>query len=498
MGNKSYKESLSLSSSSSSTKTDNIHITSNTYVSRLNKDPSSDYTTLKTLGEGAFGKVFKVKHKVTGTTRAMKLIKKTSTVSTQDDMNIINEIEILKTLDHPNILKIFEFYVVKDSYYLLTELCHGGELFDEIISRGPFDEKQSAYLIYQILSAVNYCHNMNIVHRDLKPENIFIECRENVFLRVKIGDFGTSKTFDKGTIERRVVGSSYYIAPEVLKKNYNEKCDLWSCGVILFILLSGEPPFNGYTDEEIMNNVKTGEYNLKSRKWDKVSKEAKELITHLLTVDVNKRYTAEQALNHTWFKTHKSKDMFNEIKDQTIVDKFIINLKQYKTQSVLQETALAYLVHNYSQMEDIVEACKLFNQFDTSMDGKVTKNELYKALAKKSKSKTLKDDVDIIFKNMDSDNNGYIQYEEFVRAAIDKKVFLNENVLTFAFNYFDIDKSGKITLDEIENIFKGNVVKGSIRESLRTIIREVDANEDGKISFQEFVQVMTKLFNNDS
>jgi serine/threonine protein kinase len=105
----------------------------------------------------------------------------------------------------------------------------------------------------------------------------------------------------------------------VLKKNYNEKCDLWSCGVILFILLSGEPPFNGYTDEEIMNNVKTGEYNLKSRKWDKVSKEAKELITHLLTVDVNKRYTAEQALNHTWFKTHKSKDMFNEIKDQTIV-----------------------------------------------------------------------------------------------------------------------------------------------------------------------------------
>ena len=119
---------------------------------------------------------------------------------------------------------------------------------------------------------------MNIVHRDLKPENIFIECRENVFLRVKIGDFGTSKTFDKGTIERRVVGSSYYIAPEVLKKNYNEKCDLWSCGVILFILLSGEPPFNGYTDEEIMNNVKTGEYNLKSRKWDKVSKEAKHLI----------------------------------------------------------------------------------------------------------------------------------------------------------------------------------------------------------------------------
>ena len=495
MGNKSCKATSQVQLSSSSS---NINITSNTYVSRLNKDPSADYITLKTLGEGSFGKVFKVKNKLTGTTRAMKLIKKASTVSTKDDINIINEIEILKKLDHPNVLKIFEFYVSKDSYYLLTELCHGGELFDEIISRGPFDEKQSAYLMYQILSAVNYCHNMNIIHRDLKPENIFIECRENVFLRVKIGDFGTSKPFDKGTVQRRVVGSSYYIAPEVLRKNYNEKCDLWSCGVIMFILLSGEPPFNGYSDEEIMNNVKIGEYSFKSRKWDKVSKEAKELITNMLNVDVSKRFTAEQALNHSWFKTQKSKELFNEIKDQTTVDKFIVNLKQYKIQSVLQEAALAYLVHNYSQMEDIVEACKLFNQFDTSMDGKVTKNELYKALAKKSKSKTLKEDVEVIFNNMDSDNNGYIQYEEFVRAAIDKKEFLNENVLKFAFNYFDIDKSGKITLDEIESIFKGNVVKGDIRESLKTIIREVDANEDGKISFEEFVQVMTKLFNNDN
>ena len=488
MGNKNNQPKVEASTSS-----ENISVTSKIYVSQLNKSPEEDYVNIKAMGQGTFGKVFKVKHRITGLSRAMKVIPK-SVSSKGREQAIFNEIEVLKTLDHPNVLKIFEIYSTDNAYYLVTELCQGGELFDKILSEGPFDESQSACLIYQILSSINYCHNMNIVHRDLKPENIFIEKKEKTFLRVKVGDFGTATTFDKGSAQNKIVGSSYYIAPEVLQQNYNEKCDLWSCGVILYMLLSSTPPFGGDTDEEIIKNVKTGVYSLKGDPWDNISKKAKDLISNLLEVDVNKRFSAEQALNHPWFKSLKTRETVNALKDETLINKFINNIKQYKIDSIIQEAALAYLVHNYTQIDDIKEACKFFSLIDKSLDGKVTKNELYSSIAKIHKSKTLKEDIDIIFSNLDRDNNGYIQYEEFIRAAIDKEAFLEEKVLKYAFNYFDVDRSGEITIDEIEKIFKDSVVKGNVRENLEKIILEIDSDKNGSISFDEFSTIMAKLF----
>ena len=313
---------------------------------------------------------------------------------------------------------------------------------------------------------------------------------------MKVSDFGTSKMFEKGSVQRKLVGSSYYIAPEVLKKNYNEKCDLWSCGVILYILLSARPPFGGDNDTEIMQRVSTGKYDLSSPPFDNCSKEVKDLIKSLLVMDTNKRISAEQALNHPWFKTNKSKELFNQIKDTQQIQQFIDNLKAYKSDSVIQETALAYLVHNFSQREDIVNACKLFNQMDVSGDGKINQKELLKGLKSKISSDSLEKDVEIIFKNIDADNNGYIQYEEFVRAAIDKSSFLQENVLRFAFRYFDKDNSGEISYDEIQEVFEESVTdKSKVKESLKKIISEVDTNGDGIISFEEFSAIMRKMLN---
>ena len=426
----------------------------------------------------------------------MKIIHKNKKIKNGDDLEIINEINILRTMDHPNILKIFEFYISKESYFIITELCSGGELFQEIIDNGPFDEKQTSYIMYQIFSAVNYCHKINIIHRDLKPENILIVKREKNLLRIKICDFGTSKIHDKGTIQKKIVGSSYYIAPEILEKKYNEKCDLWSCGVILYILLSGKPPFEGIKDEEILEKVRFGKYDLNDSAFNNISNEAKELIQNLLIMDYHKRISAEDALNNIWFKKNKSKELFNEIKDKQMIEKFVKNLKEYKSESVIQETALAYLVHNFPQIDDIVNACKLFNLIDINGDGKITKNELFEGLNKKIKSNSLKKDIDIIFKNIDSDNNGYIEYEEFVRAAIDKEMFLNENILKFAFRYFDKDNSGEISYEEIEEVFKSHVQNDNVHQSLSQIISEVDTNGDGIISFDEFVDIMQKLLHN--
>ena len=474
-----------------------INLTNELIVSRSKQDPNEDYKKLNFIGEGSFASVYRVQNRITESIRAMKIISKSSTCSEEDDQEIVNEINILRTLDHPNVLKIFEFYSDKNSYSIVTELCSGGELFQEIVDKGPFNESYSAYVMFQILSAINYCHNMKVIHRDLKPENILIVDRDkNNYPRIKICDFGTSKMFEKGAVQKKLVGSSYYIAPEVLKKRYDEKCDIWSCGVILYILLSGRPPFGGDTDKEIMDNVTMGKYDLQTNPFDKVSKSCKDLIQKLLIMEPKKRISAQDALNHPWFKENKSKELFNQIKDESTLKKLLSNLKSYKRESIIQETALAYLVHNFPQMRDVINACKLFNQIDVNGDGKITKEELLKGLQGKMKSPTLAKDVDEIYKNIDMDNNGYIEYEEFVRAAVSKEKFLSEGVLRYAFRYFDKDNSGEITIDEIEEVFKESISdKTKIHDSLQQIINEVDANGDGVIDFNEFVFIMKKMLN---
>ena len=472
-----------------------INVTNELLVAQSKSNPDADYKKLNFLGEGSFASVYRVQNRYTDAICAMKIINKNYSCSVSDEKEILNEINILRTMDHPGVLKIFEFYSNNQSYSIVTELCPGGELFQQIIDKGPFTEKYSAYVMYQIFSAVNYCHKMHIVHRDLKPENILIVSKDkDGFPTIKICDFGTSKIFEKGAVQRKLVGSSYYIAPEVLKKHYNEKCDIWSCGVIMYILLSARPPFGGQDDNDIMERVATGVYDLESPPFDKVSPSALDLIRKLLTMDVNQRITAEQALNHPWFKENKSQEYYNKIKDNDTMKDLIENLKKYKRTSIIQETALAYLVHHFPQIKDVINSCKLFNQMDKSGDGKITKAELLKGLSERYKSKTLEQDVEQIYKNLDMDNNGYIGYEEFVRAAVNKEYFVKDNVLRFAFRYFDKDDSGEITFDEIENLFTQSIPdKSKVHETLKNIIQEVDRNNDDKITFEEFTIVMKKM-----
>ena len=472
-----------------------VNLTNELLVGKSKADPEEDYKKLNFLGEGSFASVYKVQNKFTDVICAMKVINKTFSCTIEDENEILNEINILRTMDHPGILKIFEFYSSKQNYSIVTELCPGGELFQQIIDKGPFTERYSAYVMYQIFSAVNYCHKMHIVHRDLKPENILIVGKDREGLpTIKICDFGTSKMFEKGAVERKLVGSSYYIAPEVLKKHYNEKCDVWSCGVIMYILLSARPPFGGEDDNEIMERVSTGKYDLESPPFNKLSKNSIDLIKRLLTMDPEQRISAEQALNHPWFKEFKSQEIYNRINDSDTIKVLVENLKKYKRTSIIQETALAYLVHHFPQIKDVVNSCKLFNQIDKSGDGKITKAELLRGLSERYKSDTLEADVEEIYKNLDMDNNGYIGYEEFVRAAVSKEYFVRDNVLRFAFRYFDKDGSGEITFDEIEALFSQSISdKTKVHETLVGIIKEVDKNNDGKINFDEFSKVMKRM-----
>ena len=262
----------------------------------------------------------------------------------------------------------------------------------------------------------------------------------------------------------------------------------------MYIMLSRKPPFGGEGANEIIENIQKGTVDLESHPFDTISENAKDLIRKLLTRDVKERISAQEALNHPWFKELKSKESYNEIQDEKIIDKLLDNLKKYKKNSIIQETGLAYLVHNFPQMKDVINSCKLFNQIDLNGDGKITEHELYKGLCHKIKSDTLEDDVREIYQKIDMDNDGYIQYEEFVRAAVSKEKFMGENVLKFAFRFFDKDNSGKVTFDEIAAVFSKSVTdKEHVEQALNQIIYEVDLNRDGKISFQEFSRVMKKM-----
>ena len=475
-----------------------ISFNSELLISQVKTDPFKDYKEIRTLGQGSFAKVLLVKNNVTGMIRAMKIIKKkkimtsTSPSDGSTDLEILNEINILKQIDHPNVVKIFEFYNSEDAYYLITEYCEGGELFKIISDKKKLSEIQCAYIMYQVLSAIKYCHKLKIMHRDLKPENILIykHNKEKDYYDVKICDFGTSQIFKRGEWQSQPCGSVYYVAPEVINKKYNSKCDLWSVGVIMFMLLSNKAPFGGKNDRDILRNVIGGSYN--KGFLANCSETTLDLISKLLNKDYKTRINADQAMNHEFFTQFNIKELVNDIKDEGIIKKLINNLKNYKCESILQETALAYLVHNYPDLEEVENACKLFNKIDINGDGKITSAILYKGICQYCEGNPEKEILEI-FDKLDRDHNNYIGYEEFIRAAVDKSIFLDETVLKFAFKYFDTNNSGEITYESIKSIFKEHIKSASIDESLKKIMDEVDKNKDGRINYDDFCELMKKI-----
>ena len=235
------------------------------------------YSIYGDLGQGSYGSVKRVRHKQLGEDRAMKVVKKKSESSH-------NEIETLKKISHPNIISIYEIFEDSKNYYIMTELLEGGELFEMITTKGSFSEKDAAKITKQILNAVNYLHNQNIVHRDLKPENIMLINKSTVNhnSEIKLIDFGTAKQFERNGKLSKFIGTSYYIAPEVLSECYDEKCDIWSCGVILYILLCGYPPFNGGSNLDIYHSIKYNHPVFTGEEWKDISKEAIDLIKQML------------------------------------------------------------------------------------------------------------------------------------------------------------------------------------------------------------------------
>ena len=468
-----------------------IHYAPNLIVSQIKTDPSLDYKLVKVIGEGAFGRVNLVEHKVTGMIRAMKVIKKAIVLNDQNNESLVlNELNILKKIDHQNVVKIYEFYSDNKNFYLITEYCSGGDLFT-VSKKENLSEKQVACIIYQILLAINHIHKMKIMHRDLKLENILITKKEEDGLyRIKLCDFGTSHLFKDGEKEKGVTGSSYYIAPEVYNKKYTFKCDLWSVGVIMYVLLTKKIPFFGKDDKEVRKSIIRKKYNPEPIRC--FSQYVQDLIADLLEKDYDKRLNAEKALTYEIFKVYQCKEAINKV-DLKQIKSYVENIKRYKRNNIFQETAISYLIHN-CDIDDVPIILQLFNLFDVNDNGKIGFTEFYDGLVKICGENITREEGRKIFLNLDSDKNNYIEQEEFVKAGVDKKVFLSDKMLKLAFDFFDIDNSGLITVEDIIQLFKDNVkINKEASSEFQKIIQTIDKNEKGKIDYEQFSIFMKNL-----
>lgn len=461
-------------------------------------DPFKYYKEIAKIGEGAFGKVVKVQHNVSKVFRAMKIINKRELkLRKEEEKALITEIDTVKTLDHPNIMKVYEYFNTDDKLYIISEFCSGGELFDVIKESNYIKENVSQYIMKQIFSAVAFCHQNHIMHRDLKPENILIESKEELkkdFFSIKIIDFGTSEKLKKGTVCDTPIGTPYYIAPEVLDGKYDMKCDLWSCGVIMYVLLSGTQPFNPSNnnnkddEDEIYRLVKKGQFNFDGKEWDNVSDMAKDLIKKLLEKKVSKRYSAKDSLEHPWIKSMM--DSSCSLLDKRLLKDMVSNLRNYKADKKIQQSSLAYIVHNLTRREDTEFLKLVFINFDTNGDGRLTKDELINGLKIILNHEEAENEVNRLMCIIDVDGNGFIEYEEFLRAGLNKEKILTEDNLKTAFEMYDINKRKRVNAEELGKILGqgGDNVNSNVWEEL---IAEADLDGDGEINYDDFIKIMS-------
>ncbi|XP_027111229.1 calcium-dependent protein kinase 1 [Coffea arabica] len=435
----------------------------------------------KKLGQGQFGTTFLCVEKATGNQYACKSIAKRKLLTDDDVEDVRREIQIMHHLaGHPNVISIQGAYENAIAVHVVMEVCAGGELFDRIIQRGHYTERKAAELTRTIVGVVEACHSLGVMHRDLKPENfLFIDQKEDSLL--KTIDFGLSVFFKPGEKFTDVVGSPYYVAPEVLKKRYGPEADVWSAGVIVYILLSGVPPFWAETEQEIFEEVLHGDLDFSSDPWPSISESAKDLVRKMLVRDPRRRLTAHEVLCHPWVQID------GVAPDKPLDSAVLSRMKQFSAMNKLKKMALRVIAETLSE-EEIAGLKEMFKMIDTDNSGQISFEELKVGL-KRVGANLKESEIYDLMQAADVDNSGTIDYGEFIAATLHLNKIEREDHLFAAFNYFDKDGSGYITRDELQQACKEFGIDDT---SLDDMIRDVDQDNDGRIDYNEFVAMMQR------
>ena len=681
-----------------------LPISTKNVIRKYSANPLDDYDVIKNLGKGTFGHVYKVMHKKTGNIRAMKVIPKNKLKHGFTDEDITQEINILTTLEHPHIIKLFEFYTFKKNYYLINEFCTDGDLSEKLYEIKMFPEFFVKILMIQIFNAVLYLNKKNVIHGDLKLENIMVdsclnedeitekngkkhnfiqsiledEKEINEFIRkttlkrantyhnfgnknfnansklssrkikedymnlkdgqsqdklvkvqmrrgntiikssifrqkrktyvdfeneetnppngitknkksafsylngeeddeeenenennhksdedndhdiendnkkmnnikvynenfiknqlekekaikrekkitkfiihqdsdnsslkgdqnnnsqikrsltlntmkmknyeLKLIDFGCAKIFSKYKKNfEDTIGTLLYCSPEVLKNYYSKECDVWSCGVIMYVLLSGHFPFIGKTEDEITKKILSGKFTFNKKYFSNVSDKAKDLIKKCLVYNKNKRITAEEALKHEFFADDINPH--NIFEDEIDSKNVLISLKNFSQQTKIYQTVLTYLSHNYTDKEELNRLKKIFYKIDLNLDGKLSRDELKYAF-KEAGVEMKSEQLNRVIKSIDFDGNGFIEYEEFIRVTLPKERLFTEKNLKIAFDMFDLDKNGTISLNEFKQILGVEKIKD--KNVNKELLKEIPIKGNEEMTFEQFKKI---------
>ena len=505
-------------------------IKANKLFMQRHQSPWKFYEELEEIGSGMYGVVKKVRLiSNPEVTRAMKIIPEENVVQ-GEGASLIDEIEILKNLDHINIMKMYESFVDNNNYYIVSELCDQGHLLSKMEKLGKMDQIVVKYLMDQIFNAVAYLHSKNILHGDIKLENVLLnkttkrggrrftninlDFNENEELtedinknfgkrqtskksvnyikdmmnyEVKLIDFGCSKYFVKRKKKKKlrgIVGTSIYCAPEVVDNLYDERSDEWSCGVLMYILLSGVPPFYGDTEEEIFEKIKKCKYDFTPPPFKKVSKNCKDLIRRLLEPKKQYRIKAIEALRHPFFtESFDPNSAMTEDKDLNVLKNFINPIKY---QSKFHEAIAVFLCVNFITTEEENTLKTVFRYLDK--DGKgIISLEMMKKSLEEIGIEISDEELQKVFDQIDENGSSFIEYQEFIRNTCDIKKLMSEQNLKNVFNTIS-SNNNTMTGQDIKNfIFHDAIVR---EETLKEYFDSFGMKFEDSIVFDDFYNMI--------
>ncbi|XP_042491543.1 calcium-dependent protein kinase 13 [Macadamia integrifolia] len=442
------------------------------------------YVVDRELGRGEFGITYLCIDRDNRELLACKSISKRKLRTAVDIEDVRREVAIMKHLPkNSSIVSLKEACEDENAVHLVMELCEGGELFDRIVARGHYTERAAATVTRTIVEVVQLCHKHGVIHRDLKPENfLFANKKENSPL--KAIDFGLSIFFKPGERFSEIVGSPYYMAPEVLKRNYGPEIDIWSAGVILYILLCGVPPFWAESEQGVAQAILRGLIDFKRDPWPNISESAKSLVRQMLEPDPKVRLTAKQVLEHPWLQNAK------KAPNVPLGDVVKSRLKQFSMMNRFKRKALRVIADHLS-IEEVEDIKEMFEKMDVDNDGIVSIEEL-KAGLQKFGSQLAESDVQMLIEAVDTSGKGKLNFGEFVAVSLHLQRMANDEHLRKAFSYFDKDGNGYIDPEELQGALMedGAIASADVADVANDIFLEVDTDKDGKISYEEFAAMM--------
>ena len=443
----------------------------------------------KPLGGGNFGTVRKAYRKADDKNNreyyAIKSIPKKN-LTEKDFTNLIKEVSIISGLSHPNIIKFYETYHDEHFFHLVMELCEGKDSYVQIVKEEKCDEKKVVNLIAKVLLAIAHCHSRGITHRDLKPENILFE-NNSPDAEIKIIDFGLSRKYSKDVKLHSVLGTPYYVAPEVLKGSYDQKCDIWSIGAMTYLLLCGRPPFNGSTDKEIFDNILCSEVKFDLPIWNNISNNAKSFVKLCLEKNGIKRPSAIKALDHPWFTnvlnaTHRLQNLNADI---------LMNIKNFNIKQKFKQMIIKHLLTSMKKGELKVYKNAFF-AIDFFHNGCIEEPELKKAFKLKNIEIT-DEEINLLFKILDQNLKGALDYTELLMAGVNRAELFTKEKLTRVFNYFDINKSGFIENQDLYDCLLRNGKQCINTKDINFFIYEALKDMEDKKGYDKDSEIFTKV-----